>query len=100
VFFSQGSTRISGSAGGNDQWNLYTLVRVGTTITLYVNGTSVGTSTTTSFPTGDLSVSVGSNTAHTSPSNSFDGFIDEVLVATRALYSANFTPPSSAFFPP
>jgi hypothetical protein len=95
---SPGSTKISASAPSVDTWHHVALTRKSGTFTLWVDGASVGTSTTTVVPTGTLNVSVGSNTPHTSPGNPFNGNIDEVMLSTIARYTAAFTP--SGPFPP
>jgi hypothetical protein len=73
------------------QWNHVAIVRSGTTVTLYVNGTSVGTngSNSTNYE-GSLSI------AFESGQSLFTGYISNWrLVKGTAVYTANFTPPTS-----
>jgi len=59
-----------------------------TTATLYVNGSSVGTATTTSISSGARADVLGKNVEN---SNFFNGILDEVRVYNRALTSADIT---------
>ena len=82
-------------------WMHYALVRNGSTLTLYENGTSVGSTTYSAtfrpVTTQGLNIgwnkNAGANTAFTPK-----GYYDEIriLVGTAA-YTANFTPPAAAF---
>jgi hypothetical protein len=77
-------------------WHHLALVRNGTTVTLYANGISVATSTgvgTLVTPVG--SVSIGTNLDDTA-NQSFPGYISNArVVKGTAVYTANFTPPTS-----
>lgn len=84
------------SAISNQTWIHVALVRSGTTTTLYVNGTSVGSTTSQCLPTTNSSVSIGGNTVRFADSN-FNGYIDEVRVVNSAVYTSNFTPPTSQY---
>ena len=89
-----GTLSLSGTTVlSTSTWYHLAVVRSGTTITLYVNGTSEGTRT-------------DSNTKNTNPaviggfSNGFtiDGYIDDLRITKGvARYTANFTPPTAAF---
>lgn len=72
-------------------WAHIALVRNGNTFTIYVNGVSKGSATsTTSFVAGNVYIGRdGSSYLNT--------YIDELRVTSAARYSANFTPPSTAF---
>ena len=80
----------------NQTWIHVALVRSGTTTTLYVNGTSVGSTTSQTLPTTNSSISIGGNTVRFASSN-FNGYIDEVRVVNSAVWTSNFTPPTSAY---
>lgn len=74
----------------------FALVRVGTVITLYIDGTSIGSGT---FSNIDFAVGYSIQYGASGGANSakFTGYIDEVRVTKMARYTANFTPPSRAF---
>jgi len=73
-------------------WNHVAIVRNGLTVTLYVNGTNVGTATgasTTNY-VGDLSI------AFESGQTSLTGYLSNFrIVKGTAVYTANFTPPTA-----
>jgi len=92
---SVGSTKITTTAPAVDTWHHIALVKDGSTFTLYVNGTAVGTSTTTSYYAGAVVQYVGTSGAGSTP---YNGHIDELRITKGiARYTANFTPPTSAF---
>lgn len=84
-------------AGGNaplNQWVHVAAVRSGGTNTLYVDGTSVGTSAQT-FPVTNSVVEIGGTPRYGFYTN---GYIDEFrIVAGTAVYTSNFTPPTAPF---
>jgi hypothetical protein len=73
-------------------WNHYAIVRNGTTFTLYVNGTSVGSATSSINITAQGDVfKIGNSTSY--PIN---GYITNFrLVNGTAVYTSNFTPPTT-----
>ena len=82
-----------------DQWQHVALVfdlnATNYPITLYVNGTSVGSSTTNTWQTRDSGLlKIG---AQHDGGLEFTGFIDEFRVSLKARYQSNFSPPSKAF---
>jgi len=96
--FSGGSTTILTASTSYTQntWNHFALVRSGNTMTLYLNGVSVGsnTSVSTSF-VADASWYVGSDSLY---NYSWNGYIDDFRVTKGyARYTQNFTPPSQSF---
>ena len=83
------------SAVANNAWSHFALVKNGSTTTLYLNGTSVGT--TTSVPTSsDKLFGIGRDVI--SGGAEVNGYLDEVRITNGvARYTANFTPPTQAF---
>lgn len=102
-FNANNSTPIIESAGGliTDQaWNHIALVRNGTTLTLYINGTSAGSFAinATSWDSGaSLGLYVGAGSTDGTNAYPFKGFIDEVRVSKVARWTANFTAPSAEY---
>jgi hypothetical protein len=83
---------ISGGSAPIGEWVHVAAVRSGGTNTLYVNGTSVGTSAQT-FPVANAVVEIGGT-----PRYGFfvNGYIDDFrIIKGTAVYTANFTPPTS-----
>lgn len=74
-----------------NSWAHIALVRLGTTLTIYINGISIATYTdSTDYNTGQLYI--GSQTS----TNYLTGFISNFRIVTgTALYTTNFTPPTS-----
>ena len=81
------------SAATLNAWSHYALVKNGATTTLYLNGTSIGT--TTSVPTSSAkSLSLGAD----SGGAAYIGYMDDFRITNGyARYTANFTPPTAAF---
>lgn len=75
-------------------WTHIAIVRVGSTITLYINGTSDGTFTlSTNLSDGYLYFGKSST-----PSTVYFGFIDEFrIINSVAAWTGNFTPPTTAY---
>ena len=93
-FYGNVSTTFGGSISINT-WTHIALVRSGSTITAYVNGTALGTTETNSSTinnTGQLTVG-GDN----SGSNAFVGYIDEVRISDTARYTGTFTTATTQF---
>ena len=94
VIVSEGNnTFISGAA---NIWTYYAFVRSGNNFTLYRNGTSVGTGTSSFAVTLTLNNAtvVGTDWAN----DYFTGYIDDLRITKGvARYTANFTPPTAAF---
>jgi hypothetical protein len=69
-------------------WNHVAFVRSGTTVTIYLNGTSVTSGTVvTNYATGTTNIgSAGGSTSF------FNGYLSNVRVVKSAVYTSNFTP--------
>jgi len=84
-----------------DTWYHIALVRKGTTITLYLNGTSIGSVTFSGslyhYSTAPWRIG-SSNTTSTSPREGLWGVVDEfIIVNGTALWTENFTPPENSY---
>lgn len=97
---SAGSWDLASALGttaiAQNTWSHLAIVRNGTTISLYVNGTLSGSITTSaSLPASTLPLSLG---ASSDGSETMAGYIDSVRVTKGvARYTAPFTPPTEAF---
>ena len=78
------------------QWNHVAAVRNGSVITLYINGTSVGSSTFSNSFSGD-SANGGVGGFYSNPGVYYlDGFMSDMRVVNgTAMYTSNFTPPTA-----
>ncbi len=90
------SANIISSATSDNTWFHWAIVRSSGTITLYLDGTSQGTSSNT--------VTIGSGSHNQlqfgclgNAVGDYNGYIDEVRVSTVARYTGAFTPTASAF---
>jgi hypothetical protein len=104
--FSNGSTIGIDTFGGNNPtfsvsgqiatgtWYHIALVRNGSTITLYRNGVSIGTGTSSATLGNANGVYIGTES---SLIYEFNGYIDEVRVSSIARYTANFTTTTTPF---
>jgi hypothetical protein len=97
VYFNGANIINSTSTIVYNQWTHLALVRSGTTITLYVNGVSAGTSASQSATLVGTANSWWIGTAGDLASTSyFNGYISDLRVTRAARYTANFTPPTAA----
>ena len=90
----QGSNSITTGANSltQDQWHHVALVRNGTTVSIYLNGESIGTPLTTSDSI-DNSADFRIGSLNASYPRYFDGEISNFRVTKgQALYTSNFTP--------
>lgn len=88
-----GAGGFSGGSFGTDQWYHFAAVRNAGTLTVYVNGVSIGSSSTPfGTATSPLHVAQGWGDAF------FNGYIDELRITKDvARYTSDFTPPTAAF---
>jgi len=91
-----GATRTSASVTSSvNNWYHIALVRNGTTVTLYIDGTSRAT-TTNSSTLGGTTCTIGVYGA-AFPTTAFKGYIDDLRITKGyARYTTTFTPPTSA----
>ena len=91
------STITSSTAATINSWHHTAAVRNGTTITLYLNGLSVGTLSvsTTAFVQSAASLAIGRSGDFNG--DYFTGYLTDIrVVKGSALYTANFTPATSS----
>lgn len=92
------ASMLSGKFISDNQWHHIAAVNNGTTITLYVDGTSVG-----SLTSGGALVTTSPAHFQLSGHTNFAGtvkamfFIDELRISNNVRYNAAFTPPTAAF---
>jgi hypothetical protein len=94
--FLIGGTRIApSSTQSTGAWYHVAAVRSGSTVILYINGTSVAT-TTNSTAFGSTALAVGGYDP-ISVERAFNGYIDDLRITKGiARYTSNFTPPTAA----
>ena len=78
-----------------NEWFHLAVVRSGSTVTVYIDGTSIGTAT----DSGDFNLNSGGTFigAFQGPTHYFDGYISNLRVTKQALYTSTFTPSTSPF---
>jgi hypothetical protein len=92
-----GVNEITGSAGNivAGSWQHLAVVRSGSTTTIYVNGSSVGSGTTAVWSTGSSPIYIA---YAASPNIVFNGYINDLRITKGiARYTTNFTPSSVPF---
>lgn len=96
-----GSSSIDANSSGGalslTTWHHFALTREGSTVRLFINGTKVIEQTQTgSRSVGDTGLAIGRDSQNTG--REFNGRIQEVRIRKgEAVYTADFTPPSSPF---
>jgi hypothetical protein len=93
-FYDGGSNFITSSINLRlNTWQHIAGVRSGSTITLYINGVSAGTATSSATcGNGAQGFAIGSNGGGTDP---YLGYVSDVRLNGTALYTAAFTPPTA-----
>lgn len=93
------SNGIATGAGGStsiNTWNHFALVRNGSTVTLYLNGTSVASGTDGAAIDVNSNAIIGAYRSGGAPA--FQGYIDDIRITNGvARYTSNFTTPTAAF---
>jgi hypothetical protein len=91
------ATITSGGTVATNAWSHVALVRNGSTWTLYLNGTSVATYSSSANLTDGNAVIGSSVSVSGSSANYLTGYMDDLRITKGyARYTANFTPPTSA----
>ena len=81
----------------NDQWQHFAIVREGSTMTLYIDGTARGTGSNSTNFNRSRPFRLGNFHGSSSGGYGFPGYIDDFRVTKGlARYTSNFTPPSAA----
>lgn len=94
VYMNGASTQISeASAANSNQWYHYALVRNGTTVTLYRNGLTSGSATFSTDLGSNVDIHIGKQGSSNGLSGSY--IADFRIVKGTAVYTSNFTPPTS-----
>lgn len=93
-----GVISTSSAAVSINEWNHIALVRSGTMVTCYLNGTSICSGTVS----GSLPITVGGKLAigyglPEGTTNYLKGYIDEFRISKVARWTANFTPPTEPY---
>jgi hypothetical protein len=94
-WYEGGTSRINGTSTGwnNGSWHHIAVTRSGTSVKMFVDGTQVGSTYTTSYTYGEATkgISIGIQNGGTGPLN---GQLDNVRITKGvARYTANFTAP-------
>lgn len=88
----------AGSAPTDETWTHFALTRESGTVRLFIDGTLVGSGTSTYDLKSNVTATIG---AIVSSSYGFKGYIDEFrVVKGTAAWTANFTPPTAAYSDP
>jgi hypothetical protein len=89
---------VSSGTFSTSTWNHFALVRSGTTLTLYLNGVSQGSSTSSSAATFRNTNNIWIGVDDNNPKRFYyTGYVDDIRITKGyARYSGNFTPPTSA----
>jgi hypothetical protein len=95
-FEGQGGVGIQSSSSiSTNTWTHCAVVRSGSTITLYIGGTSVGSGTSsTVFDSTSDPLLIGIERGF---SGTMTGYIDDLRISRYARYTSAFTPPTAAF---
>jgi hypothetical protein len=92
IYYTGSAILTSSSTVSLNTWQHVAFVNNGGTITLYLNGVSQGTTTTNWTTSSGLYIGTDNSSEY------FRGYIDEVRMTNQiARYTANFTPPTTAF---
>lgn len=91
-------TTLHSSAGAVslNTWAHIALTRSGSTLQLFVNGTSVGSTSSYALPAGNLTLHIGGSVINGNP-DYLIGDLDEFRITKRVIYTTNFTPNTSAW---
>ncbi|NDD55179.1 hypothetical protein EBZ39_15170, partial [bacterium] len=91
--FLNGSNVVSGGTPEANKWIHYAFVRSGTTCTIYKNGVSIASATSSAQAGATNVMNIG---AYSDATSAIKGILSNVrIVKGTALYTSNFTPPSA-----
>lgn len=100
--YSTGAALVAASSGDvhNGSWHHVAVTRSGSTFTIWLDGSSVGTATSSAvIANGTRNLYIGTDANY--GSRDHNGRIDDLrIVIGKALYTATFTPPAAAFDAP
>ena len=102
VGFSVGSNITTTTGTASDEWHHIAIVNQSGLKSCYLDGTLVGSATTSWGPvTADATngnhIRLGMSGTGTYNRRRFNGFIDEFRISSTARYTSSFTPPTEAF---
>ena len=99
IYYTNNTTRIDSDTVtlSTATWYHIALCRSGTSTRLFIDGVQVGSTYTDTNSYVFTTLTIGGYHNGTSSSNAFTGYMDEVRISNTARYTANFTPPTSAF---
>jgi hypothetical protein len=93
--WSNGNVLTTSTAITNNTWQHHAVVRNGSTITIYLNGSAIGSTTWTPDMGSSKPFCIGSNSGG---AQFTAGYIDDFRVTKGvARYTSNFTPPTAPF---
>ncbi|MGD2279388.1 MAG: LamG domain-containing protein, partial [Candidatus Omnitrophota bacterium] len=84
-------------SGGDTDWHHLAIVRNGTAVNLYIDGTSIITASSSANidPEKALRIGKGLHSAYTG--SYFDGWMDEIRISNMARWTSDFTPDSTSY---
>jgi len=95
-FVQIGSSNVNAGSVSTNTWTHIAVTYDGTTLTLYVNGTSVGTASTTQAVQ-NTRLRIGTLGPDWSSIYEWDGYMDDIRITNGVIrYTTTFTPPASA----
>jgi hypothetical protein len=79
----------------NNVWSHYAVVRNGNTVTVYINGNSVGSASYYgSVGSTNTRPIIGCSDSYPTGREFTVGYFDDIRISKAAIYTTNFTPPS------
>ena len=94
--YSLGVTTSAGAGPSDTNWHHYALVRYGSNINIYFDGTSVGVDAIAGNPV-IRSFNSPFNIGYDQNGGYVNGYMDEIRWSNVARYTGSFTPPTAAF---
>jgi hypothetical protein len=100
IYFHTDATPVLGSSTNfsANTWFHFALTRSGTTFRMFLDGTQVGSTTSSINLSSTATMYVGKEGARSDQSGPLNGYMDDFRITKGyARYTSNFTPPTSAF---